>query len=395
MKSVLAALSLVGFWFQVGEVHGEGLERTSRAYNALGFQLLAQCRQSLPKTNFFLSPAGLAFALSMVQNGAQGETLGQILATLQVPNVPVSKLNEDNKELLYHLLKLDPKITLEIANSIWIGRKARIKPDFISINKSDYNAEVANGNFQDSATVKEINHWVSESTHGKIQSILQPPLDAMLRMILLDAIYFKGAWVSPFDTNSTRDLPFTLANGQIVQHARMTCPGAFNYFAGNGFQAVELPYMGGQISMFVFLPTASLDDFLKKFALADFESALAQSEHHKGTVELPRFKLENEYGLKNVLIAMGMRQAFSENADFHGLSDEPLHIGDVKQKTYLEVNEKGTEAAAVTAIRIEAMAMRREPPPFRFIVDRPFFLAIREKETGLILFLGAIFDPRG
>jgi serpin B len=395
MKSVLAALLLMGFWFQVGEVHGGGLESTSRAYNTLGFQLLAQCRQSLPKANYFLSPAGLAFALSMVQNGAQGETLAQLMATLQVSNLPAAKLNEDNKELLYHLLKLDSKITLEIANSIWIDRKARIKPDFISINQSDYNAQVATGNFQDPATVKDINKWVSESTHGKIQSILQPPLDPLLRMILLDAIYFKGAWVSPFDTNTTRDLPFTLANGQIVTHPLMTCPGAFNYFAGDGFQAVELPYMGGQVSMMVFLPSASLDDFLKKFTLADFEAALGHLEHRKGTVDLPRFKLENEYGLKNVLMAMGMPLAFSEKADFRGLSDEPLHIGDVKQKTYLEVNEQGTEAAAVTAIRIEAMAMRREPPPFHLTVDRPFFVAIRERETGLILFLGAISDPRG
>lgn len=381
--------------FEVGAVRGAGMAETARAYNGLGFQLLAQCRQTLPtKTNFFLSPAGLAFALSMVQNGAQGETLRQIMATLEVGNIPLPQLNEDNKALVEHLSKLDPKVKLEIANAIWIDRKASVKSDFIAINQRDYNADVANDNFQDPATVKKINNWVSERTHEKIRSILEPPLDPFLRLILLDAIYFKGTWVSPFATNATREMPFTLGNGQSIQQPRMSHTDHYSYIEGNGFQAVELPYAGGQISMYVFLPAGSLDEFLKSFTVAEFESAISQMSSSKGTVELPRFKLENEYDLTHVLPPMGMALAFTPQADFSGISDEPLHIGFVKQKTYLDVNEQGTEAAAVTAIGVRAMAMRREPPPFHFIVDRPFFIAIREKETGLILFLGAIFDPR-
>jgi serpin B len=370
------------------------MEDVARAYNGLGFQLLAHCRQSLPKTNYFLSPAGLAFALSMVENGARGETSSQILTTLQAGNMSLAKLNEANQALLDHLTKLDPKIKLEIANAIWIDQKASIKPDFISVNRRDYNAEVANDNFRDPATVKKINDWVSARTHEKIPTILEPPLDPMLRLILLDAIYFKGDWLAPFETNRTHDLPFTLADGQTVQHPRMSRTGHCSYWEEDRFQAVELPYAGGQMSMFVFLPRGALDEFLKKFTVADFEIAMQRMKSREGTVELPRFKLENEYDLTGVLPQMGMSLAFTPRADFSGLSDEPLNIGFVKQKTFLAVNEQGTEAAAVTGVGIRALVMRKEDPPFHFVVDRPFFMAIREKHTGLILFLGAISDPR-
>ena len=157
MKIILALLSSLGLFCTITPAHAEGLKDTAGAYNGLGFQLLAQCRQSLPKTNYFLSPAGLAFALSMAQNGAQGETLRQIMATLQVGNIPPAQLNKANKALLDHLSKLDPKIKLEIANALWVDQKISIRPDFISINRRDYGVNVANGNFQDPATVKKIN----------------------------------------------------------------------------------------------------------------------------------------------------------------------------------------------------------------------------------------------
>ena len=146
--------------------------------------------------------------------------------------------------------------------------------------------------------------------------------------------------------------------------------------------------------MFVFLPKGRLDEFLKGFTAGDFETSLQRMRWSKGTVELPRFKLENDYDLTGVLPLMGMPLAFTTGADFRGMSDEPLHIGFVRQKTYMAVNEQGTEAAAATAIGVESMAVMREPPPFHFVVDRPFFMAIRERQTGLILFLGAISDPQ-
>ncbi len=394
MKFILGSWLSLAFFCAALPARASVPETVARAYNEFGFQLLAQCRQSLPKTNFFLSPAGLAFALSMLQNGAQGETLRQIMTTLQVGSMAPSQLNESNQTLLQHLLNLDPKVKLEIANAIWIDQKAAIKPDFISVNRRDYNAEVANGDFQNPATVKQINDWVSASTHGKIPDILEPPLDPSLRLILLNAIYFKGDWVAPFDTNLTRAQPFTLANGQAVAHPRMSRTGSYAYGDEDHFQVVELPYAGGSMSMVVFLPKGSLDEFLNQFTAAQFNAALDNLRFREGTVELPRFKLDNSYDLTGVLPALGMPRAFTTRADFSGMSDEPLCISFVKQKTYISVDEEGTEAAAVTAIGARALIVRREPPPFHFVVDRPFFLAIRDKHSGLILFLGAISDPR-
>jgi serpin B len=170
--------------------------------------------------------------------------------------------------------------------------------------------------------------------------------------------------------------------------------GHFRYLEDAGFQAVELPYAGGDISMFVFLPNSNLDDFLKTLTVENFAQWTGRMESRRGTLELPKFKLENDYDLKPVLMAMGMTNAFTRQADFSGISSEPLLISWVKQKTYVDVNEQGTEAAAVTGIGVKAMAVRMESPPFHMVVDRPFFVAITEKKSGLILFLGAIFDPR-
>jgi serpin B len=370
------------------------LDDVARAYNGMGFQLLAQCRQSLPNTNFFLSPAGLAFALSMLQNGARGQTLRQILDALQVSNLPPLRLNDANKVLLQRLSSLDPKVKLEIANAVWVNSRASIKPEFLDINRRFYDALVANGDFHDPATLKKINDWVAARTHDKIPAILQPPLNPMLRVLLLNAIYFKGDWLAPFDTNLTRDLPFTLAGGQSVHHPRMSRAGKFNYCEEDRFQAVELPYSGGNISMFVFLPKAGLDAFLKNFTVADFDAAIQRMRSCEGDVGLPRFKLENDYDLTGVLPRLGMPLAFTRNADFSALSVEPLYVDFVKQKTYVAVNEQGTEAAAVTAIGVKAMVVRRQAPPFHFVVDRPFFLAIRDNQSRLLLFLAAISDPR-
>ncbi|HEX3718579.1 MAG TPA: serpin family protein [Verrucomicrobiae bacterium] len=196
----------------------------------------------------------------------------------------------------------------------------------------------------------------------------------------------------PFDAKLTRKLPFTLASGNVVQHSLMAREGGFRYFENDDFQAVELPYAGGDISMEVFLPKAGLDKFLATFTADNFAQWTGQMTWRRGTLELPRFKLENDYDLKSVLASMGMQAPFTRQADFSGMSSEPLYISWVKQKTYVDVNEEGTEAAAVTSIGVVGYAVRHEP--FHMMVDRPFFFAITEQKTGLILFLGAIFDPR-
>jgi serine protease inhibitor len=366
-------------------------EKIAGAYNDFGLKLLAQTRQSVPGKNVFLSPVGLAFALSMAANGAQGETLRQITATLQLEGAP--DLNEANLALLEHLSKLDAKIKLEIANSLWTARDAEIKAPFLAAARQFYQAEVSSVDFNNPATAQKINDWCSDHTHGKIPKMVQPPLGEN-RLILLDAIYFKGDWTVPFDKKLTHDLPFTLAGSQTVTHPRMSRAGEFEYYEDDAFQAVCLPYAGRAVSMYVFLPKKSLDEFLQSLTPENWRQWLTQFRSQKGALELPRFKLENEYSLKEVLAALGMPAAFTRQANFHGISDESLYIDWIRQKTYVDVNEEGTEAAAVTGIGFRAAAIMREPPPFRMVVDRPFFLAIREDQSGAILFLGAIMDPR-
>jgi len=381
----------MGLLSAIQPIYGADLERIAGDYNALGFQLLTQCRQTLPNTNYFLSPASLTFALSMVQNGARGETLHQMLATLHVTNIPAAQLGEENKALMGHLSKLDSNIKLEIANAIWVAKGEPIKPDFIAINQRNYDAGIFKADFSDPSTLTDINKWVSDRTHDKIKSILDR-LDTNLRLILLNAIYFKADWARPFDTNLTRPKPFTLGDGQSIQYPRMSRTANYNYCMRERFQLVELPYVGQQISMFVLLPHAGLKEFLPEFTMADFQDAIARMHSEKVAIEMPRFKLENEYDLSQVLRLMGMPLAFSSGADFSGMSDEWLCISFVKQKTYVDVNEQGTEAAAVTVVGMGRGARAEGPVPF--IVDRPFLIVIRENQSGLILFLGAIFDPR-
>lgn len=390
MKRILLVLLLS----TISAVADGSVAQLAESYNEFGLRLLTQTRQAAPEKNVFLSPVGLAFALSMAADGAKGETLRQMRATLRLENA--TDLNEANLMLFQHLTGLNPKIKLEIANSLWTAHNAKIKETFLDSSLKFYEAAAQSVDFKDPATVNRINAWCGEHTHGKIPKMVQAPLDpnGLLRLVLLDAIYFKGDWFKPFEKKLTRDLPFTLAGGGTIQHPRMSRTGKFEYFENENFQEVRLPYAGNAISMYVFLPKKGLDDFLQNLTMENWRHWVHWPDSRQGTLELPRFKLENEYDFKKALMALGMTAAFSAHADFSGISSEPLHIGWVKQKTYVDVNEEGTEAAAVTGIGIVAMALRHEEPPFRMVVDRPFFLAICDDESGTILFLGAINDPR-
>lgn len=394
MKLILHVLLAFGFmactvaFAQTNDAMG----KTAQSYNAFGLKLLAEARRAVPDKNVFISPIGLGIALSMAAEGANGDTLQQMLRALQLDATPPD-LTGANKALLDHLSQLNSKVKLEIANSLWTAKDAAIKPAYETLLQQSYQAKATSVDFKDPAAAQEINRWVNDHTHGKIPTMVAPPLDQN-RLILLDAIYFKGDWLAPFDKKLTRDLPFTLANGQAVTHPRMSRTGEFDYFEDDALQAVRLPYAGRAVSMYVFLPKKNLDDLVQNLNMDNWLRWTTRLRSRKGTVELPRFKLENEYKLNGELAALGMPQAFTRQANFHGISDESLYIGWVKQKTYVDVNEEGTEAAAVTGVGMRASVVHREEPPFQMIVDRPFFLVIHERESGAMLFVGAINDPR-
>ena len=272
-------------------------ERAARADNAFGFKLLAETRKALPSRNVFQSPVGMALALAMAGNGAGGQTLRQMAGTLQLPGVAPAEWNAGNKLLLDHLLALDPKIKLEIANGLWTQTGAKIKPDFIASCEKSYRAEVEAVDFGNPAAAKRINDWVSQSTHGKITSLFDPPLSPDLRLILVDAIYFKGNWETPFDKRLTSDKPFTVRAGQTAQHPRMRRKEQMRYLESPGFQAVALPYASGQASLYVFLPRENLDRFIPDLTPENWDKWMAQFRRMEGTLELPQFKMENIYEL--------------------------------------------------------------------------------------------------
>ena len=393
-------LVLLGCWIASHSAFAQpaanpALDRAARADNAFGFKLLSETRKALPGGNVFQSPMGMALALAMAGNGAQGQTLQEIAVTLGLPGLTPDEWNAGNKLLLAHLLALDPKIKLEIANSIWTQTGAGIKPEFVASVRDAYQAEAASVDFASPGTVNRINDWVSQNTHGKIATIFDPPLPRDLRLVVLDAIYFKGTWDTQFDPKLTRDQPFNLRGGQTAQRPRMSRKERMSCFETADFQAVALPYASRQASLYVFLPRENLDKFIQDLTPENWAAWMGRFSVRDGTLELPKFKLENKYELTGELKAMGMPRAFGPEADFGGISTgERLYISQALQKTFVEVNEEGTEAAAVSGVSVRPMIARVPSAPLTMIVDRPFYMAIRENHTGTILFHGAIEDPK-
>ena len=249
--------------------------------------------------------------------------------------------------------------------------------------------------FDSPQSAQTINHWADQSTHGKIQDIVRWPFDPATRVVLANAIYFKGKWERPFDQKETRPHAFHPAGGGEKEVPTMWQHGHFDYQGGEGFQAVRLPYAGRRLWMEVFLPDA--DSSLAKL-LARFNAASERSKMLEGFLERTerspcRDSSSNTTStLNDPLQALGIKRAF-HGGDFSAMSDEPLEVSEVKQKSYVEVNEEGTEAAAVTVGIMRATAVLRPQKPFEMIVDRPFFFVIEDSQTQSILFMGVVCDP--
>jgi serine protease inhibitor len=379
------------------------VEKAAHTCNAFGFDLLAETMRGDTNVNIFESPVGLALALGMVENGATGETAQQMGVALHQGGAAMDDVNRANNSLLWQVRKPEltslieaSKIsTLEIANGVWTQTNAPIKTAFLARVQGNYMADVTNVDFTDPATVTNINSWVSDKTHGKIPSMVSAPLTHDLKLLVLDAVYFKGAWITPFDKKATSDMPFNLADGTVISQPRMSQTGRFGYFEDTNLQAVVLPYSGQQVSLLIILPKMSLADFAPQLTLENWERWRHQWKMRSGTVGLPRFKVDNELNLNHALTAMGMPKAFTWQAEFSGISDQALSISWVMQKVHVEVYEEGTVAAAVSGVGIRPTAVARElDGPFTMTVDRPFYAAIWDNQSGAILFHGAVFDPR-
>jgi len=306
--------------------------------------------------------------------------------------------NRDNRSLLDTVEKADPAVRIEIANALWPQSGFTIDPGFVRLSRDFFDASVQGLNFAGNPqqAADRINAWVREKTHGKIAQIIQRPSRNTV-LVLTDAVYFKGRWSVPFDKKRTEPRTFHLSGGGSAAAPMMAQSGEYDYLETPSFQAIRLPYGNKRFAMYVFLPQKStgLADFLRSLDESQWSRWITQLARRRGRIVLP--KLESTYSqrLNDALSAMGMGSAFGHNADFSRIHPPPppLRIDDVEHKTYVKVDEEGTEAAAATSVGIAALAVMSQPPPFQMVVDHPFFCAIAEKQSGVLLFAGVVTNP--
>ena len=341
------------------------------------------------KTNTVISPLSLHLAFDMLYNGADGETEKEMRKTLGYPsNLDKIIISEQSKAIMDNL-KSTNSMTLEIANSLWAKENVKIKQPFIDNSKKYFYAEVKND-----TSPSVINKWVSEKTHKKINKIVSE--DSDIKTALINAIYFNGNWADKFEKDNTVDQDFTTIDKQKIKVPTMYKCDDMPYYENEKYQAVRLNYKGNKISMFVFLPKEkkSIDDFVKDFSQEEFLNASKNLETTKLELYLPKFKTECSFQLSKTVKKLGMKSAFDSNADFSGISDE-FFISRIIHKTYIDVNESGTEAAAVTAIIQDELACApSEEKIISMRVNRPFFFVLSDNDSNIPVFMGVITEPK-
>lgn len=365
------------------------------ANNAFAFDLMNQLVQAQPDANTFISPYSVSSALQMTANGAAGETRAEMQQALRTAGMSAGALNGAFADLDRQFAARQDVI-LNLANGLWVQKNYRLKPAFVADNRKFFQAELAEVDFNEPQSAQTINDWADQKTQGKINKVVQFPFPPLTRLILANAIYFKGKWVKAFEKGATMPRDFHLASGQTKRTPMMTQEGQFAYQETDGFQMVKLPYKGG-LQMELYLPqtSSSPQKFIAGIAAkGNWQRIQKGFNRREGSVTLPKFKMKYEVRLNDPLEALGMKNAFGGQADFSGIADEPLYISEVKQKSYVDVNEEGTEAAAVTTVAVRAAAVMRPPPDrFTMVLDRPFFFVISDVETGSILFMGVMNEP--
>ena len=362
--------------------------------NELAFNLLTQVEPN-EDNNLFISPSSLFMALSMTYNGADGETKEEIAKTLQASGIDVKDLNKANASLISKLHH-HSDIELDIANSVWVNDEFSLEEDFQKNTQDHFNAEVEEFNITDSDSSKRINQWVEDATNNKITDIVEAPLDEKLVALLINAIYFKGDWKYEFDSELTETRPFQISEGETINVSLMRLEEELNYMENEHVQAVELPYNDEDLSMHVFLPKENynLEELKEDLTYEKWIEWQESFDETEGVLMLPKFELDYEVILNDTLVELGMATAFDEeHANFSKMvqGEDRLWIDKVKQKSYIKVNEEGTEAAAATSVEMKTVSANLDA--FQMVVDRPFFLTITDNETGVILFMGAISYP--
>lgn len=348
--------------------------------------------------NLFLSPYSISTALAMTYGGARGETEKQMAQTLHF-TVPQAELHPAFAKLQTGLAAVQAKgkVKLAVANSLWPQQEYHFLPSYLELCKAHYGTSVTPVNYKGAteAARTSINNWVETKTEQKIQELFKPGvLDSLTRLVLVNAIYFKGNWASQFKKEATQPAPFHLTDGKEAEVPMMARTAEFNYGETADAQLLELPYDGNDLSMLIVLPRKldGLPAVETKFCEGKLSEWTAAMRKQKTQVTMPKFKVTSEFSLNDTLSAMGMKDAFSREADFSGMDgSKNLYISAVVHKAFVEVDEQGTEAAAATGVAMSVRSAPMKPAVFR--ADHPFLFLIRDHASGTILFLGRIVDP--
>jgi serine protease inhibitor len=354
------------------------------------FNLFRQAVKEGGATNLVLSPLSAKIALAMAYNGATGETREQMARVLGFEGMSLEEVNRRMSQLMDELENAGRGVQVDIANSMWAN--SPIEKDFAARVSEWYGAQAQSVEAWDATTIERMNAWVSDNTGGRITRMVND-VDPITILILLNALYFKAQWARGFDPALTEDADFHLPDGTAAQVSMMHQSGEYEYYENEDLQMVALPYKGGRMDMCIILPREGKDlsSMLESLDSAKWGQLTGRLTEGEGNIALPGFKVAYEKELSDTLKALGMKQAFVDGLQGIAQVRGPVFIGKVLQKTWMEVNEEGTEAAAATEVDILARAVPE--PPFTMTVDCPFIFVIRDNRTGAPLFLGTIVSP--
>ena len=356
-----------------------------------GLKLFKEIVNQDPDKNIFISPLSASMALGMTLNGANGQTEADMKSTLEFANLTQEEINSAYKSLIELLLGLDPKVTVELANSIWCLENFPFEQEFKDVNIFYFDAEIRNLDFGLPEAVDIINGWVENKTHNKIRDILDsiPPSAVMY---LINAIYFNGTWTYQFDPQNTQEADFFLPDGNTKTCNMMSMRTDLGYAENELFQAVNLPYGDGNFCMTILLPAENItvDELISQFSRTNWDTWMSSFSENDIQISLPKFELEYKLLMNDVLKSLGMSIAFIPGADFTGMyRGGGLWIGRVIHQAFVDVNEEGTEAAASTVVEMKYIGVG----PLNMTINRPFVFTIRETNSGTILFIGKVVDP--
>ena len=361
--------------------------------NNFAFNLYDQLFQK--DKNVFISPVSVYLALSMTYNGAAEKTALEMGNVLETGNLSLEEFNELNRDLQFLILGYKNS-KIELANSIWIrdSYQEAVKEDFLKRNKMYYGAMVSSLDFNNQRAVETINNWVKKNTNNRIKEAITGEIDPLTEMFLINTIYFKSDWLNLFKKGNTSKKDFNTPHG-LKKVQMMSKNDKIGYVENDQLKAVLLPYKDQKTSMFIILPENKLEDLLLDSNIISDLIKEMKDNQVEVDLSMPRMKIDYEISLKESLMKMGMIEAWSSQADFSKMSslalEKGLHIDDIEHKTFLEVNEKGTEAAGMTSVLMEDTAFMDKS--YKMYIDRPFVLGIIDHESEVVLFLGNIVDP--